>query len=63
MSQWHGAAYLAVFAAAVIKGQLVAVNFMETRRALPVWNTLYRVWILAIGVALCCGTYFAGSAS
>lgn len=48
-------AYVIIFAAAVLKGQLVAVYFMETPRALPVWNSLYRLWIAAIGVALCVG--------
>ena len=40
-----------VFGVAVIKGQIVAVRFMETRRARG-WNTLYRTWILALGLLL-----------
>ncbi|GGY90541.1 cytochrome C oxidase subunit IV family protein [Novosphingobium colocasiae] len=41
-----------IFGVAVLKGQLVAVNFMEVGRALPVWNTLYRAWIVVIGGVL-----------
>ncbi len=40
-----------VFGVAVIKGQIVAVQFMETRRA-PGWNTLYRTWIVALGLVM-----------
>lgn len=49
-----------VFAAAACKGQLIAVHFMETPRALPVWNSLYRTWVVAVGVGLCVGVAFAG---
>lgn len=53
------ATYVVVFAAAVVKGQMVAVHFMETPRSQPVWNALYRIWIAAIGIALCAGVAFA----
>jgi len=55
LSSWHVAAVVVIFVAAVAKGQLVAVNFMETPHALPHWNRLYRVWIVAIGCMLCGG--------
>jgi hypothetical protein len=51
--------YLLVFGAAAFKGQLVAVYFMETPRALPVWNGLYRIWIVAIGAVLWAGIAFS----
>jgi len=56
LTNWHVAAVVAIFAVAVVKAQLVAVNFMETGHALPHWNWLYRVWIAAIGCLLCGGT-------
>lgn len=59
-SDWHDIAFPAVFAFAVIKGQIVAVKFMETRRALPTWNVLYHMWILFIGIVLCGGVFLAG---
>jgi hypothetical protein len=49
----------AAFGLAVFKGQMVAVNFMETRRARKVWNSLYRTWIVAIGVVLLLGNLLA----
>lgn len=58
-SDWHDIAFPAVFAFAVIKGQIVADTFMETRRALPTWNVLYRMWVLFIGIVLCGGVFLA----
>lgn len=57
---WRDIASLVVFAFAVIKGQIVAVKFMETPRALPMWNVLYRIWILIIGIVLWGGVFLAG---
>lgn len=57
---WRDIASLVVFAFAVIKGQIVAVKFMETPRALPMWNVLYRIWILVIGIVLWGGVFLAG---
>ena len=51
--------YVIVFGAAVIKGQMVAVHFMETGKAHPTWNGLYRTWIVMIGLALLAGHLFA----
>jgi caa(3)-type oxidase subunit IV len=50
---------VSAFAFAVVKGQLVAVHFMETKRARAVWNGLYRSWIVAIGVLLLLGNLLA----
>lgn len=44
-----------IFGIAIVKAQLVAVHFMETRHALPTWNTLYRIWIVMAGIGLCIG--------
>ena len=55
LSNWRTASVVVIFAVAVVKGQLIAVNFMETPHALPHWNLLYRVWIVAIGAILCGG--------
>jgi hypothetical protein len=43
------------FAIAILKGQMVAVHFMETPLARPVWNALYRSWIVFIGLVLLAG--------
>ncbi len=43
---------IVVFGVAIVKGQLVAVHFMEVGEAAPVWKTLYRVWIVGIGLLL-----------
>lgn len=62
IAEWSGVreiAIVAVFGCAVAKGQLIALQFMETRQALPVWNALYRIWIAAIGIALCLGAFLA----
>lgn len=61
LPDWRKVAFPVVFAASVIKGQIVATKFMETDRALPIWNVLYRVWILAMGIVLCGGVYLAGN--
>jgi Prokaryotic Cytochrome C oxidase subunit IV len=52
----HGAVIIAVFAAAIIKGHLVATHFMEVNRAAPHWRALYLSWILVIGVMLAVGS-------
>ena len=63
LAEWsHGliATAFAVFGAAILKGQIVAVRFMETPKALPSWDSLYRIWIVAIGLVLCGGVILAG---
>lgn len=57
---WRHMIVAIIFGAAVLKGQLIAVHFMEVDRALPVWNTLYRVWIVAIGAVLIMGHLVQG---
>jgi hypothetical protein len=51
--------FASAFAFAIAKGQLVAVHFMETKRARPVWNRLYRSWIVGIGLLLLLGNLLA----
>jgi len=51
---------LVVFGVAIIKGQLVAVHFMEVDLAATVWQTLYRMWIIAIGLLLIGGHILSG---
>lgn len=63
MSGLRAAMYVAVFGVAIIKGQIVAARFMETRRARPVWRGLYHIWILLIGLALLAGNIFAPEAA
>ena len=48
-----------IFGVAIVKGQLVAVHFMETPKSTPAWNSLYRVWIVLIGLVLMLGTALA----
>ena len=47
-----------VFVVAIVKGQLIAVHFMETPRA-PAWSHVYRAWIVVIGVVLMLGNVLA----
>jgi uncharacterized membrane protein len=51
-------AIAAIFAIAVIKGQMVASRFMEVGHALPHWKALYRVWIFGIAIMLAGGHLF-----
>jgi len=51
--------FVSAFAFAVVKGQLVAVHFMETNRARAVWGGLYRSWIVVIGAVLLLGNLLA----
>ncbi len=44
-----------IFAIAALKGQIVAIRFMEAGHALPHWNALYRVWIFGIAIMLAMG--------
>jgi hypothetical protein len=51
--------YLAAFGIAILKGQIIATSFMEVGLAKPIWRSLYRTWILLIGLILLAGYYFA----
>jgi hypothetical protein len=57
---WKTMVVVMIFGVAILKGQLIAIHFMEVDRALPVWNTLYRVWIVAIGAVLMLGHLIQG---
>lgn len=50
---------VAAFGFAAVKGQLIALHFMEIRRARKVWSALYRTWIVAIACVLLIGGLFA----
>lgn len=48
-------ALVCIFAIAALKGQMVAIHFMEVGHALPHWRELYRVWIVGIAIMLAAG--------
>ncbi len=50
---------VSAFGLAAVKGNLIAIHFMETRQARTIWNALYRTWIVAIASLLLLGNLFA----
>ena len=55
----HRLAIAAIFILAAIKGQLVAIHFMEVRHAAPHWHALYRIWVVLIAAMLAVGNLIA----